>query len=333
MTDYKALYAQWMQVFGNSDRERTITYAKRDFIDSIKDNPGYIEDALRNGVTQAFLITRNESPHKSNIVAMPGEDLDIGDVIECFGNKWLVVEVRENSVLQKSGIMWMCNHTLVFQNHDASVHTYDCVIDSGLFTSTIVGNADVASTDRQYKIYLPYDDTTAQIYVDKRIAIGTRYTALGEVVLDVYKITGQSYVTNNYGSGAHMIIFTCRSDAYNKQTDNMILGICDYIPVTTPPIITQARITGRNTIRVGGSRTYTATFYNAAGEVVDDVEAIWSVSPHDDIVTYQADANTLVLWLSDKWPGQPAIISITLSEASGQYGACTLEVEVEDIGA
>lgn len=340
MSDFWDTYAAWVQLNGTTEKDRTVNSAKKDFVASVKEHPGYISDAKRNGVSQTFLITRSNEMYKSNIVAMPDESLDIGDIIEAFGQHWIVYQMRENSSVTRSGLLWLCNHLFRFQNHDGQIIERYGVLDRGVFSSTIGGDVEINFPDQQYRVYLPYDGETKKIFIDTRFAIGTMYNARGEEILDVYRVTAINHVAQSYGDGGHLLTLSCRGDIYNEATDNLALQICDYIvPTPTPPTPTPptpaktCSIEGRSTIRTGGSRTYKATFVDEHGDPVTGIQPVWTVAPTSASMHLTTDEDMLIVALDDANADNISAITITLTDADSEYGETHKRVEVENVGS
>ena len=127
----------------------------------------------RNGKEQSFVVSQTSVRHKYQITAYPDEELFVGDVIDYADEKWIIVETRIGSPLQKTGLMWLCNINLSFQNGTHDIITRPAVLDSGVYSTTKNGNEELQYVDKQFKLYLPYDDDTKKMFIDKRIAVDT----------------------------------------------------------------------------------------------------------------------------------------------------------------
>ena len=87
----------------------------------------------RNGNEQDFVISETTVRYKYQITAYPDEELYVGDVIDYMDEKWIVTETRVGNPLQKTGVMWLCNINLSFQNGTHDIITRPAVLDSGVF--------------------------------------------------------------------------------------------------------------------------------------------------------------------------------------------------------
>lgn len=303
---------------GETPKQRQVTQAKDDFYREAVKNPAY-HKALRNGVEQEFLITRSETPEKYKIVAFPDEELNVGDEIEVFGEHWIVYQVRVEDTLQKNGIIWLCNHKFRWQNFSSDIIERWGVLDSGVYSTTIKGEAEIRYKDKQFKIIFPLDDDTKKLYIDKRLAVDKVYDKFGSEILNVYQITGYDSVGESFGDGGHLLVLNIRSDEFNRDTDNIEEFICDYIAPEEDVIIDgvlDCDIVGKNEIRVGAKRVYKAVFQN---DDTNSITAVWDVVAPSSNITYEVNNNQLTL----KTPDDESLIGkdviIKLCDENGLY--------------
>ena len=278
-------------------RDQNIISARESFLNGVESNPGYRKDALRNNVEQPLLVTATTSESVCEIAAMPGDDLEAGDIIECFDEHWLVVGVRLTSPIQKSGVMWLCNQKFVFQNFNAAVVERYGVMDDGSYSKSKT-NELVPIVSGNYNIYLPLDEDTRQIYVDKRLATGTQYNALGEAILEVYAVKNVNNKGRNTGSLNKLLVLGAERDVYNKETDNVTLLICNYVaPVTpvTPAANTTYHISGRARLRIGTTNPYQITLINSAGSTIPVPQPI----DYEIAITSSGDVSSLTTVLEN----------------------------------
>ena len=80
-----------------------------------------------------------------------------GDIIDAFGQKWIVTEARADSTTHKTGIMRQCNKLFRFQNFTPEIiERWGCIDMSG-YSSSINKDSQVQHVSEQLAIYLPYD--------------------------------------------------------------------------------------------------------------------------------------------------------------------------------
>lgn len=208
----------------------------------------------RNGEDQIFIVTSTNTDYKCNIQALPNEDLFAGDIIEFDDEHWLVISVNQSNPIQYIGTAWLCNGYFKWQNKDSKIYGAWGVLDNGSYTTTINGNNVVQYPDKQFRMYLPYDEHSKYMYIDKRLATNTTYDSRGNEILETVSITGRNVITQNYGSNSHIIVLDVRSSQFNPSSDNVSLMICDYIEQSES--IT-CNIIGKKRVRINSSAKYT----------------------------------------------------------------------------
>lgn len=197
------------------------------------------EEASINGEPRRLIVCRHKSEQtQKDIIAYPGENFGIGDVVECYGAHWLITQKDPNTTLYCKGLMELCTLKLRWQN----VKTLDIVecwaiiknpystnVDSGKAIETLYG---------KYKIYVPRTPETLAVAPDKRFIIGVA----GDLPT-VYKLTFPDPSSESYdGIGNGILIWNVVSDETQMVNDNAELGIANYIdpgimtdPEPTPP--------------------------------------------------------------------------------------------------
>ena len=323
------LYNKKLTATGYTARQRQLNQSREDFLREAVKNPAF-HIAKRNEVEQPFLITRTEVPEKYKIVAFPGDDLVDGDYIDVFGERFLVIQTRVQDTLQKNGIMWLCNHEFVWQNFSSDIVKRWGVLDSGVYSSTIMGEAQARSKNKQFKLYFPLDEATNKIFVDKRLACDKMFDQFGNEILNVYHVTGYDATSESFGAGAHLLILNLRSDEYNRKTDNTELMICDYIAPgeDTPTDLLDCDISGTDYIRLGTHRKYSAVFYTATGEIVDDVTAVWSVESAPNDVTFETNGNKITITVPNEDELLDQQITISLTDSAGNYETISKTIDI-----
>ena len=310
------LYETKLNAYGETTRERQLEQAREDFYREAVKNPAY-HKALRNGVEEDFLIQRTDKTERFKITAFPGNDLNIGDYIEVWGEVFLVYQTRVQNTLNKTGILWLCNHLFRWQNFTPEIIERWGILDSGVYSTTIRGEDDVKYKNKQFKMILPLDDDTKKLYIDKRIAVDTMYDRNGTQILNVYQITGYDSTGENFGAGSHILYLNLRSDEYDDEADSLEEVICNYIPPEEDEPIGDedlvCSISGSSVVRIGASRKLKPKFFNADGEEVDGVTAVWSSDTLPTGVTIEPVDNNLVVRVADDTTLLGEIIKVYLT--------------------
>lgn len=354
-----ALYEQ--RLYGGesrNERDALIESQKEILASEMSSLQGYQADAQRNGIAQPILITQAVSGSVCKISVMPDADLNIGDIIECLGRFWLVIDVNLTDPLAKTGEMWLCNLKLRFQNNSPAIIERYCVVDSGSYSKAST-NQIIRSVDAGYKIYIPSDQETRKISVNKRLATGKIYNSTGEQILEVYEVEWVDNKDRHNGLSEGVITLSVRTGEYNKNTDSLSMLICDYIapiesgetetpdiddnteavlPGITPVVVNgKYAINGRTKIRIGTSAKYTIELYNGDGEQVEisdssdytiSVEGGGAFSNHDTIISN----NTFIVNCPMDYSLIGKNIIIRVHSVSGNYADAELSVGVINVG-
>lgn len=322
------LYKAKLNAYGETTRERQLEQAVEDFRREAVKNPAY-HKALRNGVEEEFLIQRTDKTERFKITAFPGCDLNIGDYIEVWGETFLVYQTRVQNTLNKTGILWLCNHLFRWQNFSSEIVERWGILDSGVYSTTIRGEDDVKYKNKQFKMILPLDEDTNKLYIDKRIAVDTMYDRNGNKILNVYQITGYDSTSENFGEGSHILYLNLRSDEYDDDKDNVDEVICDYIsPNGDEPGEDElvCSIQGSEIIRLGTSRKLKPLFLDADGEKVEGVIPIWTNEEVVEGITIEPSGDNLVVRVADDTNLLGEIIKVYLT-AEG-YMTASFEMTV-----
>ena len=202
------------------------------------------------------------------------------------------------------------------------------MLDAGVYSTTIAGGYEVNTPDVQYKIYLPIDSDTERLYVDKRLATNVRYDANGKQILEVYKITRVDPTSQAYGKGAHLMLLHCRSDDYVAEHDSVAQRICNCIPPDTAgpsepggTVDGAPAISGRDTLRIGGSRTYSVEPHGAFAPV-------WSISPVLDGITLVEGSGKVCVTAEDRSDLIGQSFVLRAEDPSGVHASLTKTVGV-----
>jgi hypothetical protein len=188
----------------------------------------------RNGVNQYLVVTPTDKVSVMDVFALPDEGLDIGDLIDCYDQKWLVLEKFATNTLQWRGKMRQCNYQFRFQLGTSEIYEYWGVLDSGVYSTTESNTPIITTPDQQFKVYLQKDVNTSKIPRGKKLAVEKVVNEDGTTVLQVYEVTAIDGVSKNYGGG-HLLELKVRSGLYNPSGDDLEQMICDYIPPSPAP--------------------------------------------------------------------------------------------------
>lgn len=283
-----------------------------------------VHNALRNDVPQDFIIVPTEEG--CDLWARPGETFDIGDIIFYNTLHWLVTDINFHDDMTRSGKMVRCNRQIRWQNqYTGEIIERWCLVTKP-YTSNIAEGMAISTSNREFKIQIPYDEETLLVDLDRRFLLETINNKP-----KAYNVTSVDAQTNHYQDIAGgFLIWNLSQGEYNPHTDNAELMLADYFdpkvePTPEAPLL-PCRINGRNTIREDVYRRYNVVFYDAAGEITSEPTVQWSVDC-DDVDT-EIDGGELVIYVT---AGQLPIgskFTIRAEDVDGVYAPAELEVEV-----
>ena len=273
----------------------------------------------RNGEPYELLIIKDTDGNtfKKKIKSKHSTPFNLGDYIEWNNQIWLVTLLDPNEKTYHSGYMYLCTVPLRWQNSEGKIiERYAYSEDFTKYSTGVTGNNTIQIGENQYGLTLPIDSETKKLRRDLRFPIDFDDAEQP----DVYDLTNRKVNLNNneyFGRGGIMVV-TMSFGAFNATNDKKVtledgkeVWICDYKEVheelsdpTTPPEnpdeMTDLRvgIDGKETIRCGVTRTYTALFTDLDGNAVEDVNFSWNVVS-DFTVEQNVDSNKIELKVDD----------------------------------
>lgn len=321
------IYETRLGIAGKHGRDRAIQREQEAILRKYMNSPA-LKDVEIDGVPQKLFVHSTDAPSEKTFNTLPGEIVDIGDIILWNEMHWLVTNVDFDDEVTRGGRIVQCNRQLRWQNQRTGEIIERWCLVTKPYTSNIEEGMAIATSNREFKIQIPYDEETIQIDLDRRFLL--------EVINGepkAYTVTSVDSETNRYQDiDGGFLIWNLSQGEYNPATDNAELMIANYFePKVAPdpeePLL-PCLINGRDTIRGGMSRTYEAVFYDESGEITSGSVAVWNVSADSDAVAWSADGSTLTLTLQDDGLPVGSVITITVTDADGVYATAEMQVEV-----
>ena len=272
----------------------------------------------RNGEPFELLIIKDTDGNtfKKKIKSKHSTPFNLGDYIEWNGQFWIVTLLDTDDKAYHSGYMYLCTVPLRWQNSEGKIiERYAYSEDFTKYSSGTTGNNTITIGDNQYGLTLPIDSETKKLKRDMRFPIDFDDAEKP----DIYKLTNRKVNLNNneyFGRGGTMLL-TMSYDSFNADKDKLVTledgtqaWLCDYIDSSstpsepTTPDETEdlsATISGTSNLRIGVTRTYTATLSNNDGNAVqwDDTKYGWNVASDFD-VRKTATENKISLTVEDE---------------------------------
>lgn len=333
MNIYKRVRAINGAAAKNSKKEVMTATIQRDMLSHFRDSIDYENNVIINGESREMIVSRNKSvTTEKKIVAKPGETIPLGGLVECYGCKWLVVDVDPNQETYVSGKIEQCNREICWQNtKTGEIHRRWCTLDKPYFSNLDKNKRTVIST-REYKLYLQYDAETSLLDVDKRFML--------EIIggePKTYRITSVDTMTQRLyinGEIQGLVCLYIEQDQYKEGIDNVELMICDY---QTPESSNDdssdyydyvtANITYRNNseLKIGGSyKTFSPSFTNSDGEVIEGITPVWRVNCLDEFMPYietTQENGRLKVKVKNNRVMEGGVVRVELSDSENRYSS------------
>ena len=226
---------------------------------------------------------------------------------------WLITGYPSYNGIYEKAVMQLCQYKLRWQNAKGEIiERFGNFSSSSKYDMGETGNSTITLTSDNLMILLPNDDESLdldgkRVFIDKREINPTK----------VYKITRTDSVLYDFGEEHGGILsFIADKTELNTTTDRQDLRLCDYIEIddntntpsdpATPPEnpdeMTDLRvvISGNKNLKVGFSRTYTATITDSDSNAVEwDDTYSWNVVS-DFEVGQEIDGNTIKLLVDNE---------------------------------
>lgn len=345
-----SLYCRWLNCGWKNDGCYENKFVQDSFLDTIKQSSAYQGDAEVNNKKQPLVATRKET-NKCDVAVLPGDNLNIGDLVKVFNEHWLCIEKYIDEYGMQYAELWMCNHVFCYQNFNLDIINKYAILDDGSYSK---GNEKaLAITDNSFNCYISLDDESRSLFIDKRLGISVIYDKNGQEILEVGKIKWIDIKSHNFGDGSHLMVFGINEDPYNPSTDSIEKLICDYKEKDkeNPPtgeisgqesentdknttqddgdvssINKSLIISGRKNIRTGTGRTYTVSAINGGATTDAPLDLEWKVEGDGVSCDIEGASCKIVVQENNDLVG--SVIVIRCHCLSGEYLDATLSVEV-----
>lgn len=305
---YWETYNKRLTVNGNTSRERRVNHLKDIIIRKSVDNPSY-KNILLNGEESQLVINSGTQPYYKEFQSLPSQEINIGDYVEWANSHWIVVTCDSDDEIYRDGKLNQCNYLLKWQNELGEIIERWAVIQSASkYNDGTDSNAVITLGSDQLSIIVPIDSETIKL----KKSMSKKFFIDGNTEdPTTYELTGTGNVPDTY-NGHGITSWIVKECAYTATENDLKYGVCNYKAVdteedpTTPPEnpdeMTDLRVTisGNKNLKVGFSRTYTATITDVDGNTVEwDDTYSWNVVS-DFEVGQEIDGNKIELLVEDE---------------------------------
>lgn len=301
-------YTARMNLHGTTQRER----AKNRLIAHLNDRTQHslsYKNILLNGVETQLIINSGTQPYYKEFQSLPSQEINIGDYVEWANSHWIVVTCDSDDEIYRDGKLNQCNYLLKWQNELGEIIERHAVIQSASkYNDGTDSNAVITLGSDQLSIIVPIDSETIKL----KKSMSKKFFIDGNTEdPTTYELTGTGNVPDTY-NGHGITSWIVKECAYTATEDDLKYGVCNYKAVdteedpTTPPenpdemTDLRAVISGNKNLKVGFSRTYTATITDVDGNAVEwDDSYFWNVV-NDFEVGQEIDGNAIKLLVEDE---------------------------------
>ena len=225
-------------------------------------------------------------------ILVPIGTLHSGDYVFFEDEYWIVDGRPGNNKIYEKATLKECQYKLRWQKDDGSIiERFANFTSSSKYDVGENGNNTIILSSNNYLIIMPNDKDSMTIE-GKRVFID-----LSDIPEKVFKITRNDDVLfNHHGHGGTLNLIADKVEL-NKDKDNQELGICNYIPISSPTPPTSnpnetadlsAEITFKGTqeLKIGGNtKTLTGYFIDKDGNTTSDIGK-WEVFAIDELMPY-----------------------------------------------
>ena len=226
-------------------------------------------------------------------ILVPIGTLHSGDYVFFEDEYWIVDGRPGNNKIYEKATLKECQYKLRWQKSDGTIiERFANLTSSSKYDVGENGNNTIILSSNNYLIIMPNDKDSMTIE-GKRVFID-----LSDVPEKVFKITRNDDVLfNHHGHGGTLNLIADKVEL-NKDKDNQELGICNYIPISspTPPqssnpnetadLSAEITFKGTQELKIGGNtKTLTGYFIDKDGNTTSDIGK-WEVFAIDELKPY-----------------------------------------------
>lgn len=301
-------YSARMSLRGDTQRERELNRLKSDIIRKAPNSLSY-KNVKLNGEPTQLIINTGTQPYYKEFQSLPNQEINIGDYVEWANSHWIVVTCDSDDEIYRDGKLNQCNYLLKWQNELGEIIERWAVIQSASkYNDGTTSNNVISLGSDQLSIVIPLDDESLKL---KKSMSKKFFIDFNKEDPTTYELTGTGNVPDTY-NGLGVTSWIVKECAYTASDDDLKYGVCNYTEVSTPsdtiPSTPEENpdkttdlmigIDGKETIRCGVERTYTALFTDLDGNAVEDVNFSWNVVS-DFTVKQSIDGNKIELKVDD----------------------------------
>lgn len=239
-------------------------------------------------------------------ILVPIGTLHSGNYIFFEDEYWLIDGRPGNNGEYEKAVLKECQYKIKWQKDDGTIiERWANFTSASKYDIGESGNSTIILSSNNFTILIPHDADGLTID-GKRIFVDT-----SEIPKKVFKITRNDDVLFLHGNHGGTLSLIADKTEFNPNKDNQELRICDYIDPSsplppTPPEpdeTTDLRcvISGNTNLKNGYRRSYTVTFSDKDGNVIDwqNINFIWNIVNNSGLIT-NAYENKIDIFLDNE---------------------------------
>ena len=246
-------YKSRINSLGVTNRDRIINRAKHDLLSKAPSSPDYKKIKV-NGEERFVMMHRSDTVGEKFINCMPNEIVKFGDYVEWEGMHFLVTNTYLDDDITLRAVITRCNRIFRWQDPVTLQINERWGVMYRPYNSSSFGDEKLQVSDREFKVYVAYDEDTAKVDLGTRFIlehIGNSYKVYEITCVD---IDSRVYEDDNGG----YIIWNIEQAQYNPEIDNIETMISNYQKPYQKQTLTDTvsvKIThlGDETVKIGGS--------------------------------------------------------------------------------
>lgn len=324
------LYERRLNALGRRGRDRAILRERDAILRKYLNSPS-LKDVDINGVSHSLVVHSTDTPSEKTFNTLPDDIVNLGDIILWEQMHWLVTQVDFDDEITRSGRMVQCNRQIRWQNRNTGEIIERWCLVTKPYTSNIEKGMVIASSNREFKIQVSYDEETRLIDLDRRFLLEE---IAGEP--KAYEVVSVDAQTNRYQDiDGGFLIWNLSQGEYNPMTDSRELMIADYVdPSELPGLpgpMPKMSIAGAASIRCGTSRVYRVI---VAEEPQEAPSPVWSVAIPDgleDAVSVDLQDGACRISVADVPSAVGCRLRLSAKDESGRYDDASFTLEVTEL--
>lgn len=279
------------------------------------------------------------------VITRPSQTIRAGDIVDCLGRKWIVLEVDPDQTIYTKALIQQCNIILkwISKKSRKVIERYAWAENVTKYSSGIRDSNVIQRVEFQVKVRVGLDEETALLKRDQRFLLdldGSEYdTCLASGHPDAYILSNRDVFTraSYFGKDTGKVVeLTLSESMFNTETDNAELMIADYwesIHSDSRCLSASILYKGSRTLGSNGNfKRFTAEFKNSDNEIIE-CQAEWLVAvkqEYADYLVYEEDDNSIKVKIQDdgKMIGEKVVISLSDTNHTVEH---KIELEVRGL--